>query len=353
MADLHHAPARLLVVDDNKVNRLLLGRSLELQGHSVHSAHNGRVALEMLRREPFDLMLLDIEMPEMNGFQVLEHLAADRQLRDLPVIVTSSLDGLDDVVRCIELGADDYLHKPVNPVLLKARIGTSLEKKRLRDAQRDMVRRFATSEVAQDLQQSGFSLAGRRVRGSVMFCDIRGFTALVESQPPEETIELLNTFYTLMFDAISGHGGVVNQMIGDGLMAIFGAPLPLPDHAAAAVDAALEMIELIELLGAERRDAGREPIRIGIGIATGEMVAGYTGTQARATYTCIGDTVNLAARLEAHTKVALRAILVDAETCAALAGRIATERLGPVAFRGKALPVEVFAVPTSAAVAST
>jgi len=236
-------------------------------------------------------------------------------------------------------------------VLLKARIGASLEKKRLRDQQKELVRRFATSEVAQDLQQSGFSLAGRRVRGSVMFCDIRGFTALVESQPPEETIELLNTFYTLMFDAISGHGGVVNQMIGDGLMAIFGAPLPLPDHAAAAVDAALEMIELIELLGAERRDAGREPIRIGIGIATGEMVAGYTGTQQRATYTCIGDTVNLAARLEAHTKVALRAILVDADTCTELGGRIATEPLGPVAFRGKALAVEVFAVPCGAPVA--
>src|SRR6476646_1428888 len=261
------AGARLLIVDDNKVNRLLLSRNLQMQGHSAALAENGRVALEMLRRETFDLLLLDIEMPEMDGFAVLERLKADPQLRDLPVIVTSSVEGLDNIVRCIGLGAEDYLPKPVNAVLLKARIGACLEKKRLRDQQKELVRRFATSEVAQDLQQSGFSLAGRRVRGSVMFSDIRGFTALVESQPPEETIELLNTFYTLMFDAISGHGGVVNQMIGDGLMAIFGAPLPLPDHAAATVDAALEMIELIELLGAERREAGREPIRIGIGIA--------------------------------------------------------------------------------------
>ena len=350
MGDLH-GPARLLVADDNKVNRLLLQRSLELQGHSVACAANGRIALEMLGAGGFDLMLLDMEMPEMNGFQVLEHLAADRALRDLPVIVTSSLEGLDHVVRCIELGAEDYLPKPVNAVLLKARIGASLEKKRLRDQQKELVRRFATSEVAQDLQQSGFSLAGRRVHGSVMFCDIRNFTALVESQPPEETIELLNTFYTLMFDAISGNGGVVNQMIGDGLMAIFGAPLPLADHAGAAVRAALEMVELIDLLGAERAEAGRAPIRVGIGVATGEMVAGYTGTQQRATYTCIGDTVNLAARLEAHTKVALRAILVDAATCAELGDRIVTERLGPVAFRGKALPVEVFAVPCGAPVA--
>ncbi len=345
MAEFRHGPARLLVADDNKVNRLLLTRSLELQGHSVASAPNGRVALEMLRASPFHLLLLDMEMPEMNGFEVLEELTADRALRDLPVIVTSSLEGIANVVRCIELGAEDYLAKPVNAVLLKARIGASLEKKRLRDQQKEMIRRFATSEVAQDLQDSGFALAGRRVRGTVLFCDIRGFTSIVESQPPEETIELLNTFYTLMFDAISGHGGVVNQMIGDGLMAIFGAPLPLPDHAASAVRAAIEMVELIELLGKERQDAGKAPIRVGIGIATGEMIAGYTGTQQRATYTCIGDTVNLAARLEAHTKVAQQAVLIDTDTCAELGDRIATERLGPVAFRGKALPVEVFSVP--------
>ncbi|HWI11404.1 MAG TPA: adenylate/guanylate cyclase domain-containing protein [Burkholderiaceae bacterium] len=344
MADLRNAPARLLVADDNKVNRLLLTRSLELQGHRVACAENGRVALEMLRGEVFDLLLLDIEMPEMDGFQVLEQLFADRRLRDLPVIVTSSLEGIANLVRCIELGAEDYLGKPVNPVLLRARIGASLEKKRLRDQQKELVRRFATPEVAQDLQDSGFALGGRRVTGSVMFSDIRGFTALVESQPPEETIELLNTYYTLMFDAISGHGGVVNQMVGDGLMAIFGAPLPLPDHAGAAVRAALDMIEMIELLNAERASEGRRALRIGIGIASGEMVAGYTGTQARATYTCIGDTVNLAARLEAHTKIAQRAILIDSATRAALGEQVACDALGTALFHGKAAPVEVFAV---------
>ena len=341
-------PARLLVCDDNKVNRLLLTRSLELQGHTVASAENGRVAIELLRAalasQAFDLLLLDMEMPEMNGFEVLEQLTGDRALRELPVIVTSSLEGIANVVRCIELGAEDYLSKPVNPVLLKARIGASLEKKRLRDQQAALVRRFATSEVAQDMQQSGFALGGRRVQGAVMFSDIRGFTALVESQPPEETIELLNTYYTLMFEAISGHGGVVNQMIGDGLMAIFGAPLPLPDHGAASVRAALDMVEMIELLNADRVAGGKAAIRIGIGIATGEMVAGYTGTQQRATYTCIGDTVNLAARLEAHTKVAQRAILIDAATHACLPEPLIAEAIGAVQFHGKAVAVDVFAV---------
>jgi len=336
--------ARLLVADDNKVNRLLLARSLALQGHRVESAENGRIALEMLRRGGFDLLLLDIEMPDMDGFQVLEHLAADAALRDVPVIVTSSLEGIDHVVRCIELGADDYLRKPVNPVLLKARIDSSLEKKRLRDQQKALVERFATSAVAADLQQGGFALGGKRVQATVMFCDIRGFTTLVESQGPEETIELLNTWYTLMFDAITARSGVVNQMIGDGLMAIFGAPLPVAEPPLAAVRAALEMTEMIELLNAERATEGKPALAIGVGIATGDVFAGYTGTQERATYTCVGDTVNLAARLEAHTKEARRGILVDGATHAALAGRVACESLGALQFKGKAQAVDVFAV---------
>ena len=344
MREARYGPGCLLVVDDNKVNRLLLTRSLELQGHGVECATNGREALDMLRRGNFDLVLLDMEMPEMDGFQVLERMAGDLKLRDMPVIVTSSLEGIDHVVRCIELGAEDYLSKPVNPVLLKARIGASLEKKRLRDQQKEMVRRFATSEVAQDLQESGFALGGRHVHGTVMFSDIRGFTSLVESLPPEETIELLNTYYTLMFDAISGRGGVVNQMVGDGLMAIFGAPLPLADHRQCAVLAAQEMIELVGLFNQQQLAAGKPQIRIGIGIASGEMVAGYTGTNQRATYTCVGDTVNLAARLEGHTKVAQRDILIDGATRDGLLDGIGVESLGPVTIKGKAATVDLYAV---------
>mgnify|MGYP001817882328 FL=1 len=337
---------RLLIVDDNKVNRLLLARHIDLLGHRFALAENGRVALEMLRSEPFDLLLLDIEMPELDGFTVLEQLKADPALRDVPVIVTSSLEGMENIVRCIELGAEDYLPKPVNAVLLKARIGASLEKKRLRDEQRDLVRRFATPEVEQDLQQSGFALGGKRVRVSVMFCDIRSFTALCESQPPEETIELLNTYYMLMFDAIGGQGGVVTLMIGDGLMAVFGAPSSLDDCAHSAVAASLEMVELIDQFNLERTSTNRPPIHIGIGIATGDVVAGYTGTRQRATYTCVGDTVNLAARLEAHTKVAKRRILIDGATRDELGDGISIEPLGDVMIKGKAATVDAFAVET-------
>ena len=339
------SPGRLLVVDDNKVNRLLLGRSLEQQGHSIEMAENGRLALEMLHSKPFDLVLLDIEMPEMDGYQVLEKVTSDLQLRDIPIIMTSSLEALDSVVKCIEMGAEDYLIKPVNPVLLKARIGASLDKKRLRDRQRELIKKFATSEVASDLETSGFSLGGKFVEATVMFSDIRSFTTIAESQTPAETIELLNTYYTLMFEAISDEGGVVNQMVGDGLMSIFGAPLAQPNHCEHAVEAALDMMDMIQLLNADRLAQGKSEIRIGIGIASGQVIAGYTGTIRRATYTCVGDTVNLAARLESHTKVVGKPILIDGATQAALTGIIKTDPEGAYQLKGKTVEVQVFSVP--------
>jgi adenylate cyclase len=339
------SPGRLLVVDDNKVNRLLLGRSLEQQGHTIEMAENGRQALEMMQAKPFDLVLLDIEMPEMDGYQVLERATADLRLRDIPIIITSALEEVDSVVKCIEMGAEDYLTKPVNPVLLKARIGASLEKKRLRDQQRELIKKFATSEVASDLETSGFSLGGKFIEATVMFSDIRSFTTIAESQTPAETIELLNTYYTLMFEAISDQGGVVNQMVGDGLMSIFGAPLVQADHCERAVKASLDMIDMIRLLNLDRLAEGKAEIRIGIGIASGQVIAGYTGTTRRATYTCVGDTVNLAARLESHTKVVGKPILIDSTTQSALSAGIKVDPEGSYQLKGKTVEVQVFSVP--------
>ena len=153
-------PGTILVVDDNRVNSLLLSRGLEQQGHTVVFAEHGREALDLLGRQHFDLMLLDVLMPELDGYQVLAELKLDPHLRDFPVIMTSSLDELDSVVKCIEMGAEDYLPKPINPVLLNALIAASLEKKRLRDQQRELISKFATKEVADDLLTSGFSLGG-------------------------------------------------------------------------------------------------------------------------------------------------------------------------------------------------
>ncbi|MCE9644660.1 MAG: response regulator [Chloroflexi bacterium] len=337
-------PARLLVVDDNKVNRMVLSRSLEQQGHFVETAENGREGLEKIRTQTFDLVLLDIEMPEMDGFQVLEACLNDFGLRQIPIIMTSAMEELDAVVKCVELGAEDYLTKPVNPILLRARVNASLEKKRLRDEQRKLFRTFATKEVAEELLRTGFSLGGKHVNATVMFADIRSFTTIAESQDPSDTIELLNGYFGLMFDAINNHGGTVNQMVGDGLMAVFGAPMFQEDHCERAVRAGLEMLEQLKVFNEQQSAQNRMRIHIGIGIASGEMIAGYTGTQSRATYTCIGDTVNLAARIENHTKTALRPLLIDMHTREGLSDAYQLESLGEVLFKGKQQPIHIFAV---------
>jgi len=337
-------PGNLLVVDDNKVNRILLARGLEQDGHKVEVAENGRLALEKLRAGSFDLVLLDIEMPEMNGYEVLETCLQDPELRDIPIIMTSSLDEIASVVKCVELGAEDYLNKPVNRVLLRARVNASLEKKRLRDEQRKLFRTFATKEVADELLKSGFSLGGKYVNASVMFSDIRSFTTIGEKQAPDDTIELLNNYFALMFEAIVSNHGTVNQLEGDGLMAIFGAPIHHDGHCEHAVRASLEMIELLKGFNLDQAARNKVQIKIGIGIASGRVIAGYTGTQYRATYTCVGDTVNLAARIEKHTKEAQRPILIDQYTREGLPQDIELEAFGPVLFRGKQQPIHIFAV---------
>jgi adenylate cyclase len=353
MSSIPSSPGKILIADDNRVNQLLLARGLEQQGHTVVFAEHGAEALELLRGKRFDLMLLDVLMPELDGYGVLAELKRDPHLRDIPVIMTSSLDELDSVVKCLEMGAEDYLTKPINPVLLNARIASSLEKKRLRDQQRELISKFATKEVADDLLTSGFALGGKHVDATAMFCDIRSFTSIAEAREPAETIELLNDYYTLMMDAIGSEGGIVNQMVGDGLMAIFGAPLPRDDHRQRAVLAARQMVDLIRLFNEEQAARDKVEIQIGIGVASGHVIAGYTGTLHRATYTCVGDTVNVAARLESHTKVLNRPILIDENTRRGLEDGIVVEPQGGLQMKGKTESINVYAVLVDSLVAES
>ncbi len=336
---------RILIVDDEPFNVDYLEQELADLHYETIAAVNGQDALEKIRNNAPDLVLLDIMMPILDGFAVLERIKADPATRDIPVIVISANNDLQSVIKGINLGAEDYLPKPFEPTLLAARIAVSLEKKFLRDQQRKLLHTFASDEVAEELLASGFSLGGKKIRASIMFTDIRSFTTFTESHDAEEVVEMLNDYFAAVFEPIAKHGGIVNQIIGDGLMAMFGVTQGKGDHRQSAVLAALDMVRVIKDFNQARVSVGKPAIKIGIGIASGEVMAGYAGTQHRATYTCVGDAVNLAARIEAHTKEAGRVILIDSATQAGLPESLKAESLGMVLFKGKVTPTEVFALP--------
>ena len=339
-----HDHGHILVVDDHRTTRLKLSLGLQQQGHTVAEAENGRQALEKLRAESFDLILLDIVMPEMDGYQVLEELKKEKASLDVPVIVISANNELEKIVRGIDLGADDYLPKNFDPVLLKARIVACLEKKRLRDQQRKILHTFTTREIAEELIANGFTLGGKRMDATILFADIRSFTTYAEQHDPTEVFELLNEYFYAMFAPISRRGGIVNQILGDGLMALFGTMQRRGDHREQAVLTAIEMMTVLKVLNQKRADKNKTPIKIGIGIASGSVMTGYAGTQHRATYTCVGDAVNLAARIEDYTKEVHRPILIDTKTRAGLPETIPLDSLGDITLKGKALPVQIYSV---------
>ncbi len=318
---------RILVVDDDPLNRMLLIRSLEQEGHRVGSAANGQEALEILRENPFDVVLLDIVMPELDGVSVLERLKRDPVLQHVPVIMISAVDEIDSVVRCIEMGAEDYLPKPFNPVLLRARINAALAKKRLHEVERERVRgvfsRFVPEHVVDDVLKrtdEDLRLGGSRGVGTVMFTDIRAFTAFTETTQPDRVIDLLNDYFGEMIDAIFDHGGTLVGYRGDGLLAVFGAPIPLDNHADRALAAAREMLAA-RLPRFNRRVRERtlgNGFEMGIGLNSGPFMSGNVGSARRLEYTVHGDTVNTASRLEGMTKTTRQSVLIADSTRQAL-----------------------------------
>lgn len=318
--------AHVLVVDDDSVNRLLLARTLEREGHQVTTAENGQEALQHLRADSFDLVLLDVLMPGMDGFEVLADMQENSDLRRIPVIMISALEDIESVVRGIELGADDYLPKPFNPVLLRARINAGLMKKRLDDLERRRVRdifsRFVPEHVVDEVLRrtdDDFRLVGVRLEGTVMFSDLREFTAFAESLPADTVIEVLDRYVSEMSDAILDNGGTLVAYMGDGIMAVFGAPIELAAHADCALATAREMLHVrLPQFNEWLKEGGLgDGFRMGLGLSTGPIMSGTVGSARRLEYTTVGDTTNTASRLEAMTKETPHSILIaDSTRCA-------------------------------------
>ncbi len=223
--------ASILIADDDSISRKVLRRLLEQDGYEVRAASDGREALELFAEETCDVVLLDILMPGLDGISVLERLKATSAGEHVPVIMISAIDDTESVVRCIEIGADDYLTKPFNPVMLRARINAGLSKKRLHDLERarvhDVFSRFLPEHVVDNVLASAdddLRLGGVSTVGTVMFTDLRGFTAFAEGKPPELVIAALNHYFDEASDAILEHGGTLVAYTGDGFLAVFGAP---------------------------------------------------------------------------------------------------------------------------------
>ncbi len=327
---------QVLVVDDNENSRQLLARQLTAQGHRVMTADSGRSALAMMKDSPPDLVLLDLMMPDLNGFEVLHAMKAELELRNVPVIVTTGLHDQRGVVRCIEAGAQDYLLKPVNPTLLRARMRSCLERKAWHDReqsyQRELERshafirqvfgRYLSDDIVQQLldNEDGLKLGGGVQKVTLIMTDLRGFTELSQRLPPKEVVTLLNIYLQAMSEVIVRYGGTIDEIIGDAILVLFGAPLVRPDDAARAVACAIEMQNAMQSVNETAAAHGLPAVEMGIGLNTGEVVVGNIGSEIRSKYAVVGHHVNLTGRIESFTVGSQ--ILASQFTVAELAGQV-------------------------------
>jgi adenylate cyclase len=302
-------PCRILVVDDHQSNRDLLARRLTRDGHQVVTAENGGAVLKLVEEDAFDLILLDLLMPGMSGYEVLCRLKSDPRHCELPVIMISALDEIDSVVRCIEVGAEDYMPKPCDPVLLRTRINSCLERKRLRDRERVITRQLRVEKeksevlllnvlprpIVARLQLGERVIADSVPDATILFADLVGFTRLSARLPAARLVSLLNLLFT-DFDRLAVQFGLEKiKTIGDAYMVAGGLLETRPDHVGAVAQMGLAMLDSV-------RQAGRrldEPLQIRIGMHTGPVIAGIIGTH-KFIYDIWGDTVNTASRMESH-----------------------------------------------------
>ncbi len=355
----------IMVVDDNEGNREMLARRLARQGYRVEVAAGGRQALKTLESTAVDLVLLDVMMPEMDGYEVLQRLKADARLRDIPVLMISALDEIQSVVRCIELGAEDYLSKPFDPVLLRARIGACLEKKRLHDQEArhrqelaelnrtleqrvqeqvaqlerlGRLKRFFSPQLAELIVEGGAEdpLKTHRREVTVVFLDLRGFTAFAETAEPEEVMGVLREYHAEMGKLILEHEGTLERFTGDGMMIFFNDPVPVPSPVERAIRMAVAMRDRVGELSVAWRKRGYD-LAFGIGVAQGYATIGAIGFEGRWDYGAIGTVTNLAARLCGEARGGQ--ILVSSRVAGAAEGLVETEEVGPLVLKGLLKPV--------------
>ena len=353
-------PAKILVVDDVPLNVKLLADSLHVKGYEVVTASSGREALEKITTDAPDLVLLDVMMPEMDGYEVCRALRARPDTQILPVIMVTALDPHDERIKGLEAGADDFLTKPVNQQELMARVKSLLRIKSLYDTvqvqardlaslNRDLehrvaeqvtelqrlsqLKRFFSPQLAARIVAGGAQdpLASHRRDITVVFIDLRGFTSFAEKAEPEEIMALLREFHEAMGKLILAYEGTLERFTGDGLMVFFNDPEPIPQPVEHAVRMALAMREQAAQLGERWRKLGYD-IGLAIGVAQGFATMGAIGFEARLGYAAIGSVTNLAARLGAEANAG--EILDNGKTLAPVESLVRVESLGVLELKG-------------------
>jgi adenylate cyclase len=340
---------RVLVVDDSRTLRKVLARELQKLGiEHILEAEDGLAALDMLEKHTVDLMLLDMEMPELDGLGVLERLKSSDRLRHVPVIVISSAEELDKTVRCIEIGAEDYLPKSFNPVLFRARVLSSHEKKRLRASEKSYLDQLRAEKemlqleqmkterlmlnilpkpIADQLRDHEQTISNEYSEVTILFSDLVGFTRMASGLSPVALVGMLNDLFTRFDKRAKALGLEKIKTIGDAYMAAAGLPIPRADHAEIAADMALGMFEDLELFNQSHGMS----LDMRIGLNTGPVVAGVIG-YTKFSYDLWGNTVNLASRMESTSQAGR--VQISPSTHAALNDRFECEPCGLVECKG-------------------
>lgn len=331
--------ARVLVVDDDELIQRALSRMLRTAGVEVEMVSDGEAALARLAKSPaIDLMLLDLQMPKLDGHEVLRRVRADPTLRYVPVVVISGANDTPTVARCIELGADDFLVKPFDDVLLRARLRSSLERKRLHDIEKDYMRRLEVEEeksrrliasmlprpVARRLKEGAETIADHFEDVSVLFADLVGFTRFSAQNDPAAVVALLNDVFHAFDDIVAKHGLEKIKTIGDAYLAVGGLPVPMQGHVAAAAACGLAMLGCVD-------DGTTRGLGLRIGIHRGPVIAGVISAD-KPSYDLWGDTVNVASRMESLGEVGR--VQVSASVQEALLDRYAFESRGSILVEG-------------------
>ncbi len=357
------APAKILVVDDTPANIKLLGDLLASKGYEVSTAVDGEEALRRLAEVKPDLVLLDVMMPGISGYEVCRRIRADPATVLLPVVMCTSLDPQQERVKGIEAGADDFLSKPVNQPELFARVKSLLRVKALHDElallnaslekrvaeqvseieRLARLKRFVSPRVG-DLILAGEvddPLKTHRREITVVFTDLRGFTAFSETAEPEEVMGVLREYHAALGRIVLAHEGTVEHFSGDGVMILFNDPLPLEEPELAAIRMALEMRTAVALLSAGWTKRGHD-LGFGVGIANGYATLGAIGFEGRRDYGAIGPVTNLSARLCAEANAGQ--VLVSQRVYGKVEERIEAEHVGEMALKGLRKPVAAYNV---------